>query len=163
MVELRNVWLVCGSRVIVGAVDLVLRPGTFTAIIGPEGSGKTALLSLISGQVAPTIGSVAADECTRYILLDEPPNESDVANQYEKLAECSRMVDARVGVIAVLHDLDQAAIFADRVVLLECGHIVADGSPDVVLQPTVLQSIYRTRCSVTRFARESSAACTTEV
>ncbi len=52
------------------------------------------------------------------------------------------MADAGRGVVAVLHDLNLAAAYADRVVLMAGGRIVADGTPAVVLRADLLESVF---------------------
>ena len=52
------------------------------------------------------------------------------------------MADAGRGVVAVLHDLNLAAAYADRVVLMAGGSIVADGPPGDVLRADLLESVF---------------------
>jgi ABC-type hemin transport system ATPase subunit len=137
MVELRRASFVRNDRVIVDAVDLRVEPGTITAILGPNGAGKTTLLRLLAGEIPPTSGVRNATDDERYVMLDEP------SNTYEFLGEFTRLARTGVGVVAVFDEIDQAAAFADRVVLLESGQLVADGLPEIVLRPDLLQRIYR--------------------
>jgi phospholipid/cholesterol/gamma-HCH transport system ATP-binding protein len=58
IVELRGVEYRIGSRVILSGLDLAVRPGRITAIMGPSGAGKTTLLKLITAEVRPTRGRV---------------------------------------------------------------------------------------------------------
>ncbi len=52
------------------------------------------------------------------------------------------MADAGRGVVAVLHDLNLAAAYADRVVLMAGGSIVADGPPGDVLRADLLEVVF---------------------
>ena len=58
VVDVRNVHYGVGSRKIFDGVDITVERGSITAVMGPSGTGKTTLLRLITGQVAPASGSV---------------------------------------------------------------------------------------------------------
>jgi len=76
-------------------------------------------------------------------LLDEPLSHLDLHYQMTVLAHFSALAREGAGVVAVLHDLNLAARFADHVVLLDgAGHMVA-GTADQVLQPEVLSTAFR--------------------
>lgn len=74
-----------------------------------------------------------------YILLDEPTNHLDLKYQHEVLSTVSGQ-SAGVGV--VLHDLNLANTYCDRVVLLSAGRVVAAGKPVDVLVPDVVEPVY---------------------
>ena len=59
MLQTKNLTVRFGGHVAVNAVSCTFAPGTLTAIVGPNGAGKTTYFNLISGQVAPTSGSVS--------------------------------------------------------------------------------------------------------
>jgi iron complex transport system ATP-binding protein len=87
------------------------------------------------------IASLLAQQPALY-LLDEPLSHLDLHYQMVVLAHFSELARAGAGVVAVLHDLNLAARFADHVVLLDgAGHMVA-GPADAVLQPEVLSAAY---------------------
>lgn len=70
------------------------------------------------------------------LLLDEPTSYLDLAHQIEILSLVRGFVDQRgVTVVAVLHDLNQAARYADHVVLLNQGRLQVQGAPESVLTP----------------------------
>jgi iron complex transport system ATP-binding protein len=77
------------------------------------------------------------------LLLDEPTAHLDVAYQVQVLRVARSLRDEkRTAVLATLHDLNLAAAFADRLVLLSQGRIVAFGSPGEVLTETVLRPVF---------------------
>ena len=83
------------------------------------------------------------------LLLDEPTTFLDLRYQVEILDVIRDLADRHgVGVGVVLHDLDQAAAVADRVLLLESGRITAEGSPQDVLTAENLTSAYGIRVEV---------------
>lgn len=86
---------------------------------------------------------------TGVLLLDEPTTYLDLRYQIELLDLVRDLADEHgIAVGAVLHDLDQAAAVADRIVLLHKGRVVADGLPQDVLTPERLTDTYGTRVEV---------------
>ncbi|MPY57987.1 ABC transporter ATP-binding protein [Streptomyces spongiae] len=86
---------------------------------------------------------------TGVLLLDEPTTYLDLRYQVELLDLIRDLADDHgIAVGAVLHDLDQAAALADRIVLLHEGRIVADGLPEDVLTAQRLTDIYGIRIEV---------------
>ncbi|MBM7803625.1 iron complex transport system ATP-binding protein [Curtobacterium luteum] len=86
---------------------------------------------------------------TGVLLLDEPTTYLDLRYQVELLDLVRDLADhhgTAVGV--VLHDLDQAAAVADRLVLLRAGVVVADGTPAEVLEADRLSDVYGIRVEV---------------
>jgi iron complex transport system ATP-binding protein len=80
---------------------------------------------------------------TRCLLLDEPISALDVKHQVETLRLVQRLAQEReLTVIVVLHDVDLAARFCDRLVALKSGQLVADGSPREIMDSRILESIY---------------------
>ncbi|MEU6477539.1 ABC transporter ATP-binding protein [Streptomyces sp. NPDC047017] len=94
------------------------------------------------------LASCLAQE-TGVLLLDEPTTYLDLRYQIELLDLVRDLADDhRIAVGAVLHDLDQAAAVADRIVLLGTGRVVADGPPEDVLTPERLTAVYGIRIEV---------------
>ena len=89
----------------------------------------------------------------RYLLLDEPTASLDIGHELALLRLAREACDQNVGVLAVLHDLNLAARFADRVALLHGGAIVADGAPDAVLTAERLSRVYATPVRVENHPR----------
>lgn len=79
----------------------------------------------------------------RLLLLDEPTASLDITHQHGLLALARVLARARrFAVVVVLHDLNLAARYADRVVLLDRGRITASGPPQHVLTPDRLMATY---------------------
>ena len=80
------------------------------------------------------------------LLLDEPTNHLDVHHQLDLLSLVRRLP---VTSIVAIHDLNLAAMFCDRLVILQDGAVVAAGTPTEVLTPELIASVYRVRAVVT--------------
>lgn len=81
-----------------------------------------------------------ASEQPRYLLLDEPTASLDLSHQHAILAATRAFAQSRgIGVLMVVHDLNLAAQYADRVTLLKRGRILAAGEPAAVLRPTTIE------------------------
>ncbi len=74
-----------------------------------------------------------------HVLLDEPTNHLDPRHQLDVLAMMRRIAPTAV---VVLHDLDLATRWCDRVVVLDEGRVAAVGRPDDVLTPDLLDRVY---------------------
>ncbi|MGL3199571.1 MULTISPECIES: ATP-binding cassette domain-containing protein [Curtobacterium] len=86
---------------------------------------------------------------TGVLLLDEPTTYLDLRYQVELLDLVRDLADVHgTAVGVVLHDLDQAAAVADRLVLLRAGVVVADGAPEDVLDAERLSDVYGIRIDV---------------
>ncbi len=84
------------------------------------------------------------------LLLDEPIANLDLRHQIGLLDEARRLADQGVAVLAVLHDLNLAARFADVVALMRAGAIVACGPPGEVLNTHLLSATFDMDLSVSR-------------
>ncbi|KFA87209.1 ABC transporter ATP-binding protein [Archangium violaceum] len=78
----------------------------------------------------------------KLLLLDEPTAFLDVAHQVGALERVRARVDAGLGAVAVLHDVNLAAAFATHVLLLREGHVLARGPAPEVLQRERLEALY---------------------
>jgi iron complex transport system ATP-binding protein len=80
----------------------------------------------------------------RYLLLDEPTSNLDLVHQQRILELARRQARNGIGVMVVLHDLNLAARYADRVALLKAGRLVCCGPMVEALNATVLSDTYET-------------------
>jgi iron complex transport system ATP-binding protein len=78
----------------------------------------------------------------RYLLLDEPVSSLDIRHQLMIMDVARRFADNGGGVIAVLHDLNLAAMYGDQVLALRDGEVVAAGRPDSVLSDAVIEHVF---------------------
>jgi iron complex transport system ATP-binding protein len=242
-VELRDVTVQYGERVVVRGVDLAIGTGERVALIGPNGAGKSTLLRVATGLVRPAAGRVTLDDepierldrraiarrvavvpqqatlpfATRVeevvalgrlphedplrgarpadraavaaaiervgvghllgrdarelslgerqlvlvalavaqaapiLVLDEPTVHLDLRHQVGTM-ELLVDLNERDGttVVAVLHDLGLAAIFFPRLVLIDAGRVIADGTPAEVLTPDRIREVFGVDPSIVR-------------
>lgn len=97
--------------------------------------------------LARALAQLDAPEAARpnrpgYLLLDEPTSSLDLAHQHTVLRAARRRAEAGFGVLAVLHDLNLAAQYADRLAVLRAGRLVGDGSPAEVLTPALIHTAF---------------------
>jgi iron complex transport system ATP-binding protein len=86
----------------------------------------------------------------RLLLLDEPTASLDLAHQVALMAAIRAEALGGAAVLAVLHDLNLAAAFADRTVLLSGGRVAATGASAAVLNARLLSAVYGAPISVER-------------
>ncbi|WP_117233152.1 heme ABC transporter ATP-binding protein [Vibrio maerlii] len=85
--------------------------------------------------------SHAGDQCV--LMLDEPTSALDLAHQHNTLKLAQKMAkNHNAAVIVVLHDLNLASQYSDRLVMLSDGSLVADGKPDDVLSSEIIEQVY---------------------
>ncbi|ADY68196.1 ABC transporter ATP-binding protein (plasmid) [Agrobacterium tumefaciens] len=224
------VWKI-GSKTILDGISFAAEPGKMLGLLGPNGSGKTSLLRLLSGLKQPHSGTITLDntniskirrrtiarrvafieqhattnanlkvidvvklgrfphrsmfsgwtteddatvtaalertqmtakrndpwqilsggekqraqiaralaQSPRELILDEPTNHLDVHHQISLLRLVSELP---VTSIIALHDLNHAAMFCDRLLVLQSGKIVASGTPEDVLTSELLRDVF---------------------
>ncbi|MGB8509418.1 MAG: heme ABC transporter ATP-binding protein [Pyrinomonadaceae bacterium] len=85
----------------------------------------------------------------RYLLLDEPTSNLDLAHQHGTLAVARRFAREGAGVLVILHDLNLAAQYADRVVMLKDGRVARAGSPAEVFTTEAIREVFNVSALVT--------------
>ncbi|GGS85322.1 ABC transporter ATP-binding protein [Streptomyces janthinus] len=87
----------------------------------------------------------------RELLLDEPTNHLDIHHQLDLLGLVTGLP---VTTVLALHDLNLAAMYCDRVVVLCGGTVVAGGAPGDVLTEELIAEVYGVRAAVSREGHE---------
>ena len=82
------------------------------------------------------------DGAPRYLLLDEPVSSLDIKHQLAIMQIAREFAEAGGGVIAVLHDLNLAAMASDRILVMRKGQAVAFGTPREVLRDDVINAVF---------------------
>jgi len=99
--------------------------------------------TLSGGESARTAFARVLTQDAPLILLDEPTAALDMQHQEATLRRLRELADGGACVMVVLHDLNLAAAYSDRIVLLQSGRLAADGSPHAVLSEATISRVYR--------------------
>lgn len=94
------------------------------------------------------VAMVLAQE-TEYVLLDEPLNNLDIARSVQMMRYLRKAADdlGRT-IVLVLHDINFAARYSDRICAMKQGKIIACGSPDEIMKPDILSNIFETKIEI---------------
>ena len=88
------------------------------------------------------------------LLLDEPTSNLDLHNQYEVLSLVQKLCRERnIAAVMVIHDLNLAALYCQRLYVMKAGRVAASGTPEEVLTPELLREIYEVEAEVARDSR----------
>jgi iron complex transport system ATP-binding protein len=140
----------------VGALRMLRRQDDEAVMHAIEATGLSAFVDrdvdqLSGGERQRAWIALALAQGTPTLFLDEPTTFLDVGYQLEVLHLVRRMNEEMgITVVMVLHDLNHAAAYAERVVCLREGEIVADGDPEGVITPELLRDVFRVEASILR-------------
>lgn len=103
----------------------------------------TYLEELSGGQRQRAFIAMVIAQDTDYILLDEPLNNLDMKHSVQIMKILRRLVN-ELGktVVIVLHDINFASVYSDRIVALKNGRVVKDGPTEDIIQSDSLREIY---------------------
>jgi iron complex transport system ATP-binding protein len=88
----------------------------------------------------------------RALVLDEPTASLDIRHEMELFELMRQLVDGGLAGLVITHHLNLAARFADRIILLDRGAVVAEGSPDTVMRADILSRIFEWPVAVTTWS-----------
>ncbi len=98
---------------------------------------------LSGGQAQKVLLARALVQDTRYLLLDEPNTGLDLRHQLELLETVAILARGKgIGVIMAMHDLNLAARFSDRIMMLHQGRIFSTGAPAEVITADRIREVY---------------------
>ena len=92
--------------------------------------------------LARALAQLDGADAPAYLLLDEPTASLDLTHQHGVLRLARALAAGGTGVLAVLHDLNLAAQYADRLVVLRRGRVLAEGPPSDVLAPALVEAAF---------------------
>ena len=80
------------------------------------------------------------------LLLDEPTNHLDIAHQQQLLDSVRNLAKEQgTAVVSIFHDINLAALYCDRLILMSDGQIAAEGTPDEVVREDIISDVYGAR------------------
>jgi len=123
------------------ARDALARAGVaeFESRLAPTLSGG----ELARVMLARALAQIECRGHPRYLLLDEPTSSLDPAHQHHVMRLLRDVASSgEVGVLIILHDLNLAARYADQVLLMRSGSVLARGTPDQVLTPLQIAAAF---------------------
>ena len=86
----------------------------------------------------------------RVLLLDEPTSNLDVLHQLMVLDLVRQLVDDGLTAVAAFHDLSMAARYCDKLAVMSGGRVIAAGAPENVLEPGLIESVFKVKAAVYR-------------
>src|SRR5437867_2184142 len=130
IVEARGLHKYFGALHVLKGVDLTVAERELVFVIGPSGSGKSTLLRCLNRLEEPSSGSVVVDGID--MLDDEPTSALDPELVGSVLAVMRSLRESGMTMIVVSHEMGFARNAADRVVFMDEGLIVEEGSPATI-------------------------------
>lgn len=107
--------------------------------VGLKGYEERSFLSLSGGEKQRVLLARALSQEAELIVLDEPTNHLDIKYQYQIMNILKRQ---DMTVFTSVHDLNIAALYCDRIVVLKKGDLVKIGTPEEVITPEMIRYLY---------------------
>lgn len=114
-------------------------------LVGMEKIKKRRFHSLSGGEQQRVVMARALAQEPRFLLLDEPTNHLDIRYQIQLMEIAAGL---GIGVLAVLHDLNLAAMYCSKLYVLRNGRLVSAGAPQEILNEALVQQVYGVSCEV---------------
>jgi len=118
------------------------------ALTGAAHLAQRPITAVSGGERQRVIVARALAQQPRLLLMDEPTANLDIQHQLQVLSLVKGLVREGLTAVAALHDLDLAARYCDRLLLLYEGHVLAEGPPWAVLTPENLATAFGVRAFV---------------
>lgn len=124
------------------AVDFALQVTRLTEL------AQRPVEALSGGQRQRVWIAMALAQKTPILLLDEPTTYLDLAHQIEVLELCTSLNRAGTTLVAVLHDLNQAARYATHIIAMRAGDILAQGPPAEIITAEMVERTFGVRSRI---------------
>lgn len=108
------------------------------------------LQSMSGGQRQRAWIAMAIAQDTPLLLLDEPTSALDLGHQIEVFDLIRQLAAAEKTIVMVVHDLSSACRYADHLVAMQGGRVVAQGTPQTVVTPKLVKELYGIHCTLLR-------------
>jgi ABC-type enterochelin transport system, ATPase component len=121
------------------------------SFLGLDDLAHRYLDQLSGGQRQRAYVAMVLAQDTDCVLLDEPLNNLDMRHAVGMMGQLRRAADdLGKTIVVVVHDINFAAAYADRIVALKDGRVVHAGTPDEVMRSDVLEDVFATPITVRR-------------
>jgi iron complex transport system ATP-binding protein len=91
-------------------------------------------------QLARVLAQISIEcDYPRYLFLDEPTSALDMKHQFETLKMLKSLCRKNIGIVIILHDINLAAMYCDRIALLKQGELLKLGTPNEVFQRQIIK------------------------
>lgn len=124
------------------AVDFALQVTRLTEL------AQRPVEALSGGQRQRVWIAMALAQQTPILLLDEPTTYLDLAHQIEVLELCTSLNRSGTTLVAVLHDLNQAARYATHIIAMRAGEILAQGPPAEIITAEMVERTFGVRSRI---------------
>jgi iron complex transport system ATP-binding protein len=115
-------------------------------LLGFEHLARSNFNRISGGERQIVMLAMALVQAGRVMLLDEPTNHLDFHNQYHLLSKIKELCKTRqISVVASMHDPNMAMIFADRIIMLKNGRIIAEGTLEQTMTTDNIDLLYDTK------------------
>lgn len=101
-----------------------------------------SIRALSGGEWQRVLIARALAQDTKVLLLDEPTSHLDLSHQSDILTIMRNLASSGSTIIGVFHDLNLAALFCDRLIMIKDGQVVGDGTPREVLTSEKIRKVY---------------------
>ncbi len=113
-----------------------------------EALADRPLDSLSGGQRQRAWIAMTVAQDTPLLLLDEPTSALDLGHQIEVLELIRKLARRGKTIVMVIHDLASACRYADHIVAMHAGRIIAEGAPADIVTATLVERLYGVRCTL---------------
>jgi iron complex transport system ATP-binding protein len=130
------------------------------SVTGMEGFSHRSIDALSGGQRQRVWIALALAQGTELLLLDEPTTFLDLAHQLEVLKLLKKLnEEENKTIVMVIHELNQAARFADNLIALKNGELIKEGNPNDVMTKEVLKEVFSIEAQIVKDPRTNRPTC----
>ncbi|MEG0381459.1 MAG: ABC transporter ATP-binding protein, partial [Kurthia sp.] len=114
------------------------------------------VISLSGGEAQRAWIAMSLAQRPKILLLDEPTTYLDIAHQLQ-LLELIHSVNKELGttIVMVLHDLNQASLYSDKVCVIQDGEMVKYGTSEEVMTKELIRKVYKVNCDIDHHFKHS--------
>lgn len=116
--------------------------------VGMAGCKERSFLSLSGGEKQRIYLACAFAQKSEIIVLDEPTNHLDIGYQLAMMDTLKKQEDTTI--LTAVHDMNLAAWYCDRILVMQDGAVIAAGIPEEVLTTKLMRKVFRVETEISR-------------